>query len=185
MSPSSYCNMPRIKKPEPSHRGQPVMLEILLLIAALSVLFGEVEACGGHFHRIFASSHDPWPNVDVIPAQLLNEQILGNAPPEVVCVSSLSLYQNTRILRARHLCEPWATPTLNSELERANRLSGRATRDIVLYCGCCEFKTCPNIRRAYVSLTGLTTRKIKVLFLPVNLRDDWIDKGFASEGTQL
>ncbi|MDB5121952.1 MAG: hypothetical protein JWP94_81 [Mucilaginibacter sp.] len=52
---------------------------------------------------------------------------------------------------------------------------------IVIYCGCCPFAKCPNIRPAFSLLTGLGFTNIKLLDLPVNLKTNWRDKGYPVE----
>jgi hypothetical protein len=49
---------------------------------------------------------------------------------------------------------------------------------MVIYCGCCPFAKCPNIRPAYLELKKLGFTDIKVLDLPTNLHTNWIAKGF-------
>jgi hypothetical protein len=51
-------------------------------------------------------------------------------------------------------------------------------REIVIYCGCCPFDKCPNIRPAFALLKEMKFRDPKLLNLPHNLKVDWIDKGF-------
>jgi rhodanese-related sulfurtransferase len=50
--------------------------------------------------------------------------------------------------------------------------------EIVIYCGCCPFSKCPNIRPAFNLLKKLGFTNIKVLDLPANLKTDWIAKGY-------
>jgi hypothetical protein len=52
---------------------------------------------------------------------------------------------------------------------------------IIIYCGCCPFTKCPNIRPAFSLLTGLGFTNIKLLDLPVNLKTNWRDKGYPME----
>lgn len=52
---------------------------------------------------------------------------------------------------------------------------------IVIYCGCCPFEHCPNIRPAFDLLNDLHFTNHKLLDLPHNLKVDWIDKGFPIE----
>ena len=49
---------------------------------------------------------------------------------------------------------------------------------IVIYCGCCPFEKCPNVRPAFVMLQKLGFTNIKVLDLPANLKKNWIEKGY-------
>jgi thiosulfate/3-mercaptopyruvate sulfurtransferase len=50
--------------------------------------------------------------------------------------------------------------------------------DIVIYCGCCPFKHCPNIRPAFEVLNEMKFTNHKLLNLSTNLKTDWIDKGY-------
>ncbi len=50
--------------------------------------------------------------------------------------------------------------------------------EIVIYCGCCPFKDCPNVRPAFSLLTEMKFTDPKLLDLPDNLKVDWIDKGY-------
>jgi thiosulfate/3-mercaptopyruvate sulfurtransferase len=52
---------------------------------------------------------------------------------------------------------------------------------IVLYCGCCPFEHCPNIRPAFDLLNKKGYKNHRLLDLPKNLKVDWIDKGFPME----
>lgn len=51
-------------------------------------------------------------------------------------------------------------------------------REIVIYCGCCPFKDCPNIRPAFSLLTNMKFTNRKLLNLPHNLKTDWINHGY-------
>jgi thiosulfate/3-mercaptopyruvate sulfurtransferase len=50
--------------------------------------------------------------------------------------------------------------------------------DIVIYCGCCPFKDCPNIRPAFNLLNEMKFTNHKLLDIPHNLKTDWADKGY-------
>lgn len=51
---------------------------------------------------------------------------------------------------------------------------------IVIYCGCCPFEHCPNVRPAIDALKELKFTNYKLLNLPRNLKADWIDKGYPT-----
>ena len=51
-------------------------------------------------------------------------------------------------------------------------------KSIVIYCGCCPFENCPNIRPAFELLKELKFTNHTLLNLPNNLKVDWIDKGY-------
>ncbi|MHB8261329.1 MAG: rhodanese-like domain-containing protein [Bacteroidia bacterium] len=69
------------------------------------------------------------------------------------------------------------------EKENLDKLKAALTKlpkdaDIVIYCGCCPFEHCPNIRPAFKLLNELKFTNHKLLNLSKNLKVDWIDKGY-------
>jgi hypothetical protein len=50
--------------------------------------------------------------------------------------------------------------------------------EIVVYCGCCPFEHCPNVRPAYTLLQGMGFKHARILNLPTSIKADWIDKGY-------
>jgi hypothetical protein len=52
--------------------------------------------------------------------------------------------------------------------------------DIVIYCGCCPFEHCPNIRPAFELLNQMQFKNHKLLNLTHNLKTDWIDPGYPT-----
>ena len=51
-------------------------------------------------------------------------------------------------------------------------------RSVVIYCGCCPWKNCPNIRPAYAMLTKLGFSNVKVLYLADDFGTNWVAKGY-------
>ncbi|MBE7176100.1 MAG: rhodanese-like domain-containing protein [Mucilaginibacter polytrichastri] len=49
---------------------------------------------------------------------------------------------------------------------------------VVVYCGCCPFYKCPNIRPAYKTLKSAHFTNVQLLSLDTNLETDWIKKGY-------
>ncbi|HJS53697.1 MAG TPA: hypothetical protein VJ765_04110 [Chitinophagaceae bacterium] len=69
------------------------------------------------------------------------------------------------------------------EKDRLNELKRLLSNEdkkkaIVIYCGCCPFKDCPNIRPAFSLLNKMNFTNHKLLNLPVNLKVDWINHGY-------
>lgn len=50
--------------------------------------------------------------------------------------------------------------------------------NVVIYCGCCPFNKCPNIRPAFAMLNTKGFKNHKLLNLPQNVKADWIDRGY-------
>ena len=49
---------------------------------------------------------------------------------------------------------------------------------IVLYCGCCPWRKCPNVNPAYKELHEMGFTNVRVLYITDNFGKDWVDKGF-------
>ena len=54
-------------------------------------------------------------------------------------------------------------------------------REIVLYCGCCPWEKCPNIRPAFAALRDMGFTRVEAMVIPENLKTNWIDQGFPTE----
>jgi thiosulfate/3-mercaptopyruvate sulfurtransferase len=54
-------------------------------------------------------------------------------------------------------------------------------REVVLYCGCCPWDHCPNVKPAMNLLKQMGFAKAKALFLDTGFKGDWLDKGYAAE----
>ena len=52
-------------------------------------------------------------------------------------------------------------------------------KEVILYCGCCPFSRCPNIRPAFKTLAELGFVNRKLLDIPKNIKANWLDKGYA------
>ena len=65
-------------------------------------------------------------------------------------------------------------------LQKLKQELGKLSKDadIVIYCGCCPFNVCPNIRPAFSLLNKMKFTHHKLLNLPKNIKVDWIDKGY-------
>lgn len=49
---------------------------------------------------------------------------------------------------------------------------------IVLYCGCCPWSRCPNVKPAFAALRSMGFKQVKVLYIADNFGVDWVDKGY-------
>lgn len=49
---------------------------------------------------------------------------------------------------------------------------------VVVYCGCCPFSKCPNIRPAFIAMQKAGFKNGRLLNIPTNIKTDWISKGY-------
>jgi thiosulfate/3-mercaptopyruvate sulfurtransferase len=54
-------------------------------------------------------------------------------------------------------------------------------REIVVYCGCCPYQMCPNIRPALAVLREMGFTHVKALLIPTNFATDWVNRGYPVE----
>jgi rhodanese-related sulfurtransferase len=54
-------------------------------------------------------------------------------------------------------------------------------REVVVYCGCCPWDRCPNVKPAVDLLKQMGFQKVKALYLATGFKVDWLDKGYAAE----
>jgi hypothetical protein len=116
---------------------------------------------------------EPWS-----PDQLLNPEDLAttinnpqNHQPLILCVGPAATIKNSIDIGAAHDKE---------NLDKLKQKLKTIPKDkvIVLYCGCCPFNKCPNIRPAFELLNKMKFENHKLLNLPRNLKVDWIDHGY-------
>lgn len=89
------------------------------------------------------------------------------------------LFAKGRIPGAKMLPPPdsdEARKALQTELSRVPK-----DRDVVLYCGCCPVKSCPNVRPASTAVRALGRSNAWVLDLPTRFATDWTEKGYPVE----
>ncbi|HTB24526.1 MAG TPA: hypothetical protein VK711_04105 [Puia sp.] len=53
--------------------------------------------------------------------------------------------------------------------------------NIVIYCGCCPFEHCPNIRPAFILLNEMKFSNAHLLNLEHNIKTDWVAKGYPTQ----
>jgi thiosulfate/3-mercaptopyruvate sulfurtransferase len=70
-----------------------------------------------------------------------------------------------------------------ANLEKLKQALAAVPRDktVIIYCGCCPFKVCPNIRPAFELLKEMKFTKPKLLNLDHNLKTNWIDQGYPMQ----
>jgi rhodanese-related sulfurtransferase len=68
----------------------------------------------------------------------------------------------------------------SENLQKFKKSINKLPRDtsIVIYCGCCPFDRCPDVRPAVALLKEMKFTNFKLLNLPDNIKTDWISKGY-------
>ncbi len=85
------------------------------------------------------------------------------------------LFQGGHIPGSRYI-GPASKPEGLAALKQALRKIPRA-QPVVLYCGCCPWADCPNVRPALQAAREMGLNNVRVLYVARDLRRDWIEKG--------
>lgn len=116
---------------------------------------------------------DPWTESQLIqPANLAS--IIKDPQAQKPIIFNIGVVDD--IKSATHLGA--ASETDNLALLKAKLKSLPSSSFIVVYCGCCPFAKCPNIRPAFSMLKDMGFTNGKLLNLGTNLKTDWISKGY-------
>ncbi len=124
---------------------------------------------------------EPWKSGRLIEAGELANVVSNPATkkPLILNAGPGVLYRKAHIPGAKYV-GPASEPDGLTALQAVTQSIGK-DEQIVLYCGCCPWNVCPNIRPAYTKLQQLGFSRVKVLHLPDNLTLNWVKKGFPVE----
>jgi thiosulfate/3-mercaptopyruvate sulfurtransferase len=154
------------------------------LLAALVSSWGSTSSWGqqpGPSEPLRNLPPEQWKAGDLIKPEELAKSLADakGAKPLVLYVGYSILYQGGHIEGSRFVGPP-SKPEGLEALKSAVQKLPSDTR-IVLYCGCCPWKNCPNIRAAFVTLQAMGFKNVKSLYLPNNFQQDWIVRGFPTQ----
>ncbi len=116
------------------------------------------------------------------PQELLKVLQSSSTKPIVLYVGPRFLYVQAHIRGAEFIgpaSDPHSLENLRKRVAALPRNSA-----IVLYCGCCPWEHCPNIRPSYQELREDGFTGVKALYLAKNFGTDWADKGYPVEKGQ-
>ena len=122
-------------------------------------------------------SGDPWSKTELMePRELATLLNSHGVVPHMYCVAFPVLY------RGKHIPGAVLTGPANKAegIQDLRKAVGSLPKNaaIVIYCGCCPMKDCPNIRPAYRTLRELEFNNLRVLELPTSFHTDWVLKGY-------
>lgn len=125
---------------------------------------------------------DPWSPAELVESEVLAKRLIAEpASLKVFYVGFPVLYRAAHI-RGATLAGPCSKP---EGLAALKQQAASLPRDgeLFLYCGCCPFDKCPNIRPAHGALRAMGFTRLRVVQMATNLHTDWVTKGFPTERT--
>ena len=110
------------------------------------------------------------------PAALAKQLKTSSEKPLLLQVGFERLYAEGHIPGSKY-CGPARDTAGIARLKKCLQDVSRQ-RAIVLYCGCCPWQECPNIRPAFKVVKDMGFTNVKVLYIPDNFGRDWVQKGY-------
>ena len=125
-----------------------------------------------------APSDDSIPRAQLItPGELAKSLQSANAhKPLLLAVGPHSLYAQAHIPGSEYMGAGSSEAGQQKLRERVKALPHNTA--IVIYCGCCPWGHCPNMRPAFQELKSLGFTNVKALYIADNFGTDWVDKGY-------
>lgn len=148
-----------------------IILRLLLLTAVVTVLaFASVQAPA-------KPAPDDIPAASQMqPAELVQAmKATGAQKPVVLYVGPKAFFLQAHIPGAENI-GPVGKPEGMEKL-RARAASLPKDGPVVIYCGCCPWDHCPNIRPAFAELRKAGFARVRVLYLATSFGADWAEKG--------
>lgn len=110
------------------------------------------------------------------PAELAKQLQSSGNKPLIIQMGSRVLYTEAHIPGSEYIGPASSDEARKKLRDRVKTLPKSSA--IVLYCGCCPWSHCPNVKPAYQELHALGFSNLKVLFIADNFGADWVDKGY-------
>ena len=96
--------------------------------------------------------------------------------PLLIQVGSHVLYTQAHIPGSEYIGPASSETGLQSLRKRVESLP--RNKFIVLYCGCCPWSHCPNVKPADDALRAMGFTNVKVLYIAAKFGADWVEKGY-------
>jgi rhodanese-related sulfurtransferase len=96
--------------------------------------------------------------------------------PLMIDVGAHVLYEQAHIPGSEYIGPASSEAGIGQLRKRVEPLP--RSKFIVLYCGCCPWSHCPNVKPAADALQALGFTNVKVLYIADNFGVNWVDKGY-------
>ena len=167
----------------PFHAGRAAALALLLVLPARAHAQSApdsqaAQAPAGTGSAPAVSASDPWTRAQLIEPAALAAALKGPAAarPMLLHVGFKTLFGEGAI-PGSHYAGPTSKPEGIASLKKAVK-GVPHDRAIVLYCGCCPWDHCPNVRPAFKTMHSLGFKNVKALYIHKNLDTDWVAAGY-------
>ena len=98
------------------------------------------------------------------------------AKPLMIQVGSRVLFEQAHIPGSEYVGAASTTDGLQRLRQRLKPLPHDQL--IVIYCGCCPWDHCPNMKPAFEAVRDMGFTNFKALYMANNFGTDWVEKGY-------
>jgi len=114
----------------------------------------------------------------ISPEDLIKTIQAGKEKPLMIQVGSHVFYQQAHIPGSEYIGPASSEAGLERLRKRVDALPRKTS--IVLYCGCCPWSHCPNVKPAFDAIETMGFANVKVLYIADNFGANWVDKGYPT-----
>jgi len=119
------------------------------------------------------------PSARLEPDELARMLKSRKEKPLILQIGVRFLYAQAHVPGAEYVGATENTEGLEALRQRVAKLNKGTP--IVLYCGCCPWDRCPNIRPAFKELRAAGFTRVRALHIANNFGADWADQGYPVE----
>lgn len=116
---------------------------------------------------------EPWTQKQLMAPEVLSNMIHQNMADSILIVS----VGPDAVIKGSIEMGP-ASEKANLENLKSYLHAVPRGKEVIIYCGCCPFDKCPNIRPAFKTLKEMGFVNARLLNIPKNIKADWIDKNY-------
>lgn len=128
--------------------------------------------------HVFAQASSIPNNRLINPEDLVKLLQTGKQKPLILHVGPHTLFGQAHIAGSEYVGAASTEAGSNQLRKRVESLPRNAF--IVLYCGCCPWSHCPNVKPADDALHAMGFSNVKVLYISDNLGTNWVEKGYPT-----
>ncbi|MFB6457212.1 rhodanese-like domain-containing protein [Chitinophaga sp. Hz27] len=140
------------------------MKNYLLLVVVLFLFQGKLQS---------QAKQDPWTAAQLIQPETLAKSITDKKEVVILSVGPGALIKGSVDM---------GPASDEANLDKLKKYVSKLpkSKEIVIYCGCCPFDKCPNIRPAFKALQEMGYKNAKLLNLTKNIKMNWLDKHYPT-----
>jgi rhodanese-related sulfurtransferase len=151
-------------------------MQVAMKVVRMSLIVSVVAA-------MFAVSLEAFQATAIPTVRLIQPEALVNIlqdskaeKPLMIQVGSHVLYAQAHIPGSEYIGPASGEAGLQQLRKRLESLP--KGKFILLYCGCCPWGHCPNVKPAYDAVVAMGFTNVKVLYIADNFGANWVDKGY-------